>query len=201
MFMNKNSVRLVLALLLGATFVMGMTSARAEDKKPAPAPAAPAAPPAPTPTKVNKAIAVLVPTAGNTISGTITFTRQADGILVEADVKGLKPNSKHGFHIHEYGDISAPDGMATGGHFNPEGHQHGAPDAAMRHDGDFGNLEADANGEAKYSRVDKNISFDTEQCILGRGVIVHADMDDLATQPTGKAGARIAQGVIGVAKG
>jgi len=193
MFRSLTLAALVAVLCLGA--------AHAEEKKPQAAPAAPAAPPAPTPAKVNKAIAVLVPLGDNKVSGTITFTRKDDGILIEADVKGLKPNSKHGFHIHEYGDLTSADGMATGGHFNPEGHQHGAPDGAMRHDGDFGNLEADANGEAKYSRLDKNIDFDTAKCILGRGVIVHADTDDLATQPTGKAGARIAQGVIGAAKG
>lgn len=191
----------VLLIALVAVCGLGMGVAQAEEKKPQAAPAAPAAPPAPTPTKVNKAVAVLVPLGDSKVSGTVTFTRHTDGILIEANVKGLKPNSKHGFHIHEYGDLTSADGMATGGHFNPEGHQHGAPEAPMRHDGDFGNLEADANGEAKYSRVDKGIDFDTEKCILGRGVIVHADPDDLATQPTGKAGARIAQGVIGAAKG
>lgn len=193
------SRRLALALVLGACFALGV--AGAENKKPQAAPPAQAAPPSPTPTTVHRAICVLSSTEGNAVSGTITFTQQADGVLVEAEVSGLKPNAKHGFHIHEYGDISAPDGMATGGHFNPEGHEHGAPDAATRHDGDFGNLESDADGKAVYSRVDKEISLGGEHCILGRGIIVHADSDDLTTQPTGKAGARIAQGVIGAAKG
>lgn len=190
---------LAIALVIGACFARGV--AGAENKKPQEAPQAPVALPSPTPTTVHRAICVLSSTEGNTVSGTITFTQQADGVLVEAKIAGLKPNAKHGFHIHEYGDISAPDGMATGGHFNPEGHAHGAPDAAMRHDGDFGNLESDGDGNAVYSRVDKEISLGGEHCILGRGVIVHADSDDLQTQPTGKAGARIAQGVIGAAKG
>ena len=49
--------------------------------------------------------------------------------------------------------------------------------------------------------MDKSIGLDGEKSILGRGVIVHANADDLATQPTGNAGSRIAQGVIGAAKG
>ena len=47
--------------------------------------------------------------------------------LIEAHVMGLKPNAKHGFHIHEFGDISAADGTSTGGRFNPDGHDHAGP--------------------------------------------------------------------------
>ena len=35
---------------------------------------------------------------------------------------GLRPNAKHGFHIHQFDDISAADGKSTGDHFNPDGH-------------------------------------------------------------------------------
>ncbi len=149
---------------------------------------------------VTKAVCVLTATEGNKVSGTVTFTQQADGVLVEAHIMGLAPNSKHGFHIHEFGDISSKDGTAAGGHFNPGGHAHGAPDGAARHVGDLGNLESDANGHAMYKRLDKSVELNGTNCVLGRGVIVHAAADDLTTQPTGNAGARIAQGVIGVAK-
>jgi superoxide dismutase, Cu-Zn family len=148
---------------------------------------------------VTKAVASLSPTKGNDVSGTVTFTKVDGGVKIVADVTGLTPGS-HGFHIHEFGDCSAPDGASAGGHFNPNHTQHGAPDAEMRHAGDFGNLDADASGNAHYERVDKIISLDGAESIIGHAVIVHAKVDDMKTQPSGNAGARVACGVIGVAK-
>lgn len=102
-------------------------------------------------------------------------------------------------HIHQWGDITAADGTATGGHYNPEGHDHGLPNGGDRHAGDFGNVKADANGVAKFDQTFDNISIaGMKNPIIGRGLIVHADPDD-GSQPTGNAGARIAQAVIGIA--
>lgn len=148
---------------------------------------------------VTKAICVLQPTAGNNVSGTITFTKTDAGMLVKAEVSGLTPG-KHGFHIHQYGDLTAPDGTSAGGHFNPEGHEHGAPHGEMRHVGDLGNLEANEQGVADYEMTYPSMTFNGAESILGRGIIVHADEDDLVSQPTGAAGKRVAIGVIGVAK-
>lgn len=139
--------------------------------------------------------AVLKPTQGNAVSGTVTFAQEAGGVRVVAEVTGLTPGD-HGFHIHEKGDCSAPDASSAGGHFNPGGHKHGAPDAAERHAGDFGNLTADASGHAHYNRLDKQIKLGGPDTIIGRGLIVHEKVDDLQTQPTGNAGGRVACGVI-----
>jgi superoxide dismutase, Cu-Zn family len=149
---------------------------------------------------MTKAVCVLKATEGNNVSGTVTFTQTKDGVLIEAHVKGLTANSKHGFHIHEFGDISSPDGKSTGGHFNPAGHDHSGPDSAKRHVGDLGNLEADASGHAMYKRVDKTVQIHGEHSILSRGITIHAGTDDMKSQPTGAAGARVAVGVIGLAK-
>lgn len=129
------------------------------------------------------------------------FSELDDGkVKIVADISGLTANGKHAIHIHEFGDISAADGTATGGHYNPEGHDHGLPDSKMRHAGDFGNLEADADGKAKFELTVDNLTLNgAKNPILGRGMIIHAGPDD-GGQPTGNAGARIAQGVIGVAK-
>jgi Cu-Zn family superoxide dismutase len=64
------------------------------------------------------------------------------------------------FHIHEFGDLSQGC-MSAGPHFNPAGKTHGAPDAAERHVGDLGNIEAGADGVA-------NVNI--EDALVGRGV-------------------------------
>jgi Cu-Zn family superoxide dismutase len=143
-------------------------------------------------------IAVLTPTEGNDVTGTVTFTQDGNKVTATAKVNGLKPNSEHGFHIHEFGDISAPDGTSAGGHFNPGGHDHALPTTEVRHAGDFGNLEANADGVAEKSLTVDNITLvEGATAIIGRSLIVHADPDD-GGQPTGNAGPRIAMGVIGV---
>src|SRR5712672_2335342 len=146
-----------------------------------------------------KAIAVLHPTAGNNVTGSVTFTKSGDEIKVVADVTGLTPG-KHGFHIHEFGDCSSSDGNSAGGHFNPTHKQHGAPDATDRHAGDLGNIEADAAGKAHLDLTDKVMKISGPESIVGLSVIVHEKADDLKTQPTGDSGARVACGVVGVAK-
>src|SRR4051812_46334104 len=146
-----------------------------------------------------KAVAGGWPPANSKVTGTVTFTKSGDEVKVVADINGLTPG-KHGFHIHEFGECSAPDGTSAGGHFNPGKHQHGAPDASDRHAGDLGNLEADASGKAHLEVTDQTMKLDGTTSILGHAVIVHEKADDLKTQPTGDAGGRLACGVIGVAK-
>ena len=145
--------------------------------------------------EVKKAVCLLSSTQGNKVTGKVTFTKVADGIRVVAEVEGLTPG-KHGFHIHEFGDCSSPDGNSAGGHFNPTKKSHGSPDAMDRHAGDMGNIEADASGKGKLEYVDNAITFEGDQSIIGKSMIIHADEDDLKTQPTGNAGARLACGVI-----
>ncbi|MHB8520496.1 MAG: superoxide dismutase family protein [Limisphaerales bacterium] len=148
---------------------------------------------------VKQAVAVLHPTANHRCRGVVRFTQDGDNVKVVADIEGLDPGQKHAFHIHQFGDVSSPDGMSAGGHYNPEAHPHGLPAAEMRHAGDLGNLEANSEGKVHYEITVSNISIaGTKNPIIGRGVIVHAKVDD-GSQPVGNAGARIASGVIGVA--
>jgi Cu-Zn family superoxide dismutase len=141
------------------------------------------------------ATAELQPLGGSTVTGKVTFTEKDGKVLVEADISGLMPG-KHGFHIHEFGDCSAPDGSSAGGHFNPEGHMHGAPGASS-HPGDLGNLDADGNGRAMLTiTLEKATIASGPLSIVGRGLIVHEKADDLVSQPVGEAGGRQACAVI-----
>lgn len=149
---------------------------------------------------VTKAVAVLSPAQGSGVSGKVVFTKVEGGVKVSVSVTGLK-EGPHGFHVHEFGDCSAPDATSAGGHFNPGGEPHGGPKDAQRHTGDLGNLEANKDGVAAAEYVDARASFEGVNSVLGRGVIVHEKADDLKTQPTGAAGGRVACGVVGVAKG
>jgi Cu-Zn family superoxide dismutase len=147
----------------------------------------------------HSAVADLAPTQGNAVKGNVTFSVIDGKVHVKGEVSGLKPNSEHGFHIHETGDCSAPDGASAGGHFNPGKEDHGSVAATPHHGGDMPNIKADAQGNAVVDadvstnvNIGKGDGFD----IIGRGLIVHADADDYKTQPTGNAGARLACAVI-----
>lgn len=150
---------------------------------------------------IAEAVAIVQGTKGNEkVSGVVRFTDTGKGVKVVAEVQGLSPNGTHGFHIHEFGDASAPDGMSAGSHYNPEKHEHGKPGDDKAHVGDMGNLKADDKGVAKLEVLLSGATIaGMKNAILGRSVIVHAKADDFS-QPVGNAGPRIGIGIIGVAQ-
>ncbi|XP_034252041.1 superoxide dismutase [Cu-Zn]-like isoform X2 [Thrips palmi] len=135
------------------------------------------------------------------VKGSITFVQVGDGpVVIFGNVSGLAPG-KHGFHIHEKGDVSTGC-AAAGGHFNPENKKHGGPDDTERHAGDLGNIVADENGFADIRMEDRIISLMGSHGILDRSVVVHSHEDDLGkggypdSLTTGHAGDRVACGTI-----
>src|ERR1700682_820862 len=145
-------------------------------------------------------VAKLSPSSGSQVTGTVTFTPPADATQIVADITGLKPG-KHGLHIHEKGDCSAPDASSAGAHFNPTHSHHGGPTTPPeRHAGDFGNVVADASGKVHAELKDENLKLSGPDSIAGKSVVVHEKEDDLKTDPSGNSGARIACGVIEAAK-
>jgi len=152
----------------------------------------------PAPASPTRAIVVLHPMAKSEAKGIITFVQKDGSVEISGEVTGLTPGA-HGFHVHEFGDCSEPDGLCAGGHFNPTNMPHGGPADAKRHVGDLGNIMADASGKAVINMKDSVITLTGANSIIGRSIIVHAGADDLKSQPTGNAGARAACGVIGLA--
>jgi Cu-Zn family superoxide dismutase len=151
------------------------------------------------PSTIKRATAVITSTKGNTVNGVVTFEEADNGVHVVANLTGLTPG-KHGFHIHEFGDISSTDGSSAGGHFNPTAMPHSMPMSEKRHAGDMGNIEADEKGDAHLDYIDPVMKLNGEYSIIGHAVIIHAKEDDFKTQPTGNAGARVGNGVIGISK-
>lgn len=141
--------------------------------------------------------AEILPTEGQTAGGLIKLTRAGDEVSIEGTVTGLDPGA-HGFHIHEKGDCSAPDASSAGDHFEPADDPHGAPQdpPEEHHLGDFGNITAGENGEAQVNLSDPEIRMSGPDSVIGKAFIVHAGQDDLESQPSGDAGARIGCGVI-----
>jgi len=143
------------------------------------------------------AMVVLSSTQSSPVHGVVTFLRTGGATRISANLSGFKPNTSHGMHIHEKGDCSARDAASAGEHFNPTSSQHGSPSAAPHHGGDLGNVTADSKGEVFTSFDIEDGAFGSgPDSIIGRGLIVHADTDDLKSQPAGNSGARVACGLI-----
>ena len=178
--------------LIIATFCVAGLAACATpiaDTSPAPMPATSTA---------KEAVVRLSPASGSLVSGTLNIRPMTDGVHITGEVGGLKAGGSHGFHIHETGDCSAVDASSAGGHFNPNHAPHGRSGHGAHHLGDIGNLVADANGVAHVDAWVTGVGLGdgSPHDILGRAVIVHAAVDDYASQPSGNAGARVACGVI-----
>jgi len=144
------------------------------------------------------AVAEMVATNSSGLSGTVTFTEDANGqVTMEASISGITPGD-HAIHIHETGDCSAANGTSAGGHWNPTGVDHGIWGTAPFHLGDIGNIAIDADGNGTISRTTDLwcIGCGGDNDIVGKGMIVHEGIDDFSSQPSGAAGPRVGCGVI-----
>ena len=160
-----------------------------------------------TPDTKRHAICILYPDNDSGVRGITSFSQDDinSATKIACSVKGLSPNGKHGIHIHQFGDLT--QGCTTAGpHYNPFDKKHGGPFSEERHVGDLGNLSSDPFGNAYMCFTDKQVSLYGEYSIVGRSVVVHKQEDDLGktehpdSHTTGNSGARLACGVIGLAK-
>jgi Cu-Zn family superoxide dismutase len=142
------------------------------------------------------------------VNGYVKFSEDLTNNMVKIDLHltGLTPNSLHGFHVHEAGDLSDKC-TSMCAHFNPYGNTHGCPGMSKRHVGDLGNIKTNDKGDSIYTFYDNVITLRGNKCnIIGRGLIIHEDEDDCGkgenaeSLKTGNAGKRIACAVIGYSK-
>jgi Cu-Zn family superoxide dismutase len=131
--------------------------------------------------------------------GTLTLAMESGGVRFTGRLHDL-PAGRHGVHIHETGQCDAPDFKSAGAHFNPAGRQHGKNNPEGRHAGDLDNIDVDQSGFADVSFLADGVTLEAGTNSLlkqgGTSLVIHADPDDLQTDPSGNSGDRISCGVI-----
>ena len=140
------------------------------------------------------------------VSGLIHFNELPEGgTRISGAIVGLPPGrvTERGLHIHQSGDIT--NGCESmGEHYNPFNKLHGprvihSRTNYERHVGDLANIIFDVNGNAEFDFVDYLVELNGPHSVIGRGIILHENRDDLGQgSMTGNSGERIACGIIGL---
>jgi len=145
-----------------------------------------------------QASAQLMDRNGRTV-GTATFRGAAGGVIVNVDVNGLSPGL-HAVHVHAVGKCEGPAFTSAAGHFNPAQRKHGHKSNDGAHAGDLPNMLVTRDGSGRFEALTDGITLKAGTTSIfdadGSALIVHAGVDDYATDPTGNAGDRAACGVI-----
>lgn len=131
--------------------------------------------------------------------GSIELSEDGNGTTISLTATGLS-EGLHGVHLHETGLCEGPDFQSAGGHWNPEGRQHGRDNPGGAHVGDLANLGANGEGQATSTYLVPGVLMQGTKASLsdvdGTALIIHEGPDDYVTDPSGDSGARVACAVL-----
>ena len=137
--------------------------------------------------------------SGGRVVGNAVFLQDGGNVRILLDVVGITPGSK-AVHIHEVGQCDAPSFESAGAHFNPDKKQHGTGNPRGPHAGDLPNIFVEATGKGHLEFTAKHVTLKkgAHSLLDGKGtaLVMHADADDMRTDPDGDSRDRLACGVI-----
>lgn len=141
--------------------------------------------------------AQFIDTDGNVTGGANLTDGAGGGVLINVQLQNMPAGQQLAFHVHENGECDPETGFeSAGGHFNPEGREHGFHAEGGHHAGDMPNLYVPESGEVLADIHNAAVGLESEPSVRGRALVVHSGPDDYASQPSGDAGDRLACAVI-----
>jgi Cu-Zn family superoxide dismutase len=131
--------------------------------------------------------------------GTVELTAAPQGVSIHLNLKDLPPGD-HAIHVHTVAKCEGPAFTTAGPHLNPDAKHHGLQNPEGPHAGDMPNFTVSADGTAKATVVAPGVTMgDDSHSVFtngGTALVIHANADDMKSDPAGNAGARVACGAI-----
>jgi Cu-Zn family superoxide dismutase len=158
----------------------------------------PAESPTPPPARIDVRASATINDVANTTIGNATFADTPAGLLVSISISGLGIGP-HGVHLHAIGSCVTPGFASAGPHFNPSNRQHGFLNPAGHHAGDMPNIISPPAGVHRVQFLLEGVKLTGRGGLMdadGASIVIHGAEDDLASDPAGNSGGRIACGVI-----